>query len=182
MSRSAQAIAFGNRSLAEVAAALRATGLVGDDLEIVPGTKSPVLGWLILTTRGEPEHRQALYVFDGSIPDHRDVHSGERTVLSMGPGSGNILASVLRAFGGYMRPDDSDPAWQTVEPERVDFAAEDRLRIEVSNILGPKQAEAIMSIVNNPDKRKALITALKAYSAAASQLDFRDNREDQRTM
>ena len=178
MSRSAHAIAFGNHSLAEIAGALRASGLVNDDLEIAPGTKEPMLGWLILTTKDEPRNRRALYVFEGSIDDHHDVYDGNRTVMSIGTsGADKILAAALKPFGGYICLNDDDPEWRTVESEQVAFAPEDQLRIDVSKILGPKQAEAIMAIIGQPDKRKALVRALETYAAAANPFDLRDNLE-----
>lgn len=169
MSSSAHAIAFGNHSLAEIAAALRASGLVNDDLEIAHGSKEPMLGWLILTTKDEPENRRALYVFEGSIDDHRDVYAGNRTLMSVGTsGADKILTAVLKPFGGYLCLSDDAQKWQTVEPEEVAFAPKDRLRIDISKVLGPKQAEAIMAIVDQPDQRKALITALETYATAAN--------------
>jgi hypothetical protein len=177
MSRSAHAIAFGKHTVQEIVAALRATGLVEESIKVAAGNNSLVTGTLVYVRRGQPDFN-TLWIFDGSIGDSLDVYAGERTLLSTNVGEDDILRGVLKSFGGFVRPDDEeDEKWETVEGEHVDFSAEDRIRIEIAKIVGPKQVDAIMDIAIDPARCRALIAALEALSSITRKSDLRETSD-----
>jgi hypothetical protein len=180
MSRSAHAIAFGHHNVQEIAAALRATGLVEDNIKATGGNNNLVSGTLVYSRKGKPGF-STLWIFDGSIGDSLDVYSGERTLLSANFGEDDILRALLESFGGFVRPDDEEEDnWKTVEGKDVEFSAEDRVRIEIAKIVGPKQVDSIMDIATDPTKCRALIAALERFSSILSKPDLRDDPDSPR--
>ncbi|MGY3582034.1 hypothetical protein ACVIGB_001043 [Bradyrhizobium sp. USDA 4341] len=177
MSRSANAIAFGRHNAPEIVAALRATGLVEDGIETFGGKTDLVIGTLSFTRKGKDSF-STLWIFDGSIGDSLDIYSGDRTLLSTNFGDDDILRGILKSFGGYVRPDDGEEEkWDTVDAENVEFSPEDRVRIQIAKIVGPKRVESIMEIASDPAKCQALVGALTAFSAITNKFDLRENLE-----
>jgi hypothetical protein len=167
MSTDANAIVFGQRTMEELAAALRASGLV-NDVAVLHGD-GEILGKLIFTARAHPGMR-VMWAFPSASADHTDVYAGERTILHIGIHNDGaaLLEAAVRPFGGYQMDDERTGEWRPVASVATEFAPLDRLHIDIARMIGPTRAELLMPVITDEQRREDLIRAIReAYPEPA---------------
>ncbi len=161
MSTDANAVVFGERTMEELAAALRASGLA-EKVSVLHGDGAPTLGRLLFVAKGRPGLR-VMWAFGDDLTDHREVYGGERTVLHIGihDDGAKLLEAVVKPFGGYQMDDERTGEWRPVDAVDAEFSPQDRLHIAIAKMIGPTRAELLMPIVADEAKREELLRAIR---------------------
>lgn len=172
MTVNTKAILFGDIHYEEIAAVLRAK--LGIEVTNVAVTRDSLSNYATLqfADPAEPTKNRMLFVFHGSLPYHRAVFDGPRTVLDLGAWGSSvaIMEALAETYGGFVLPNDSMDAddWIRFEPqsERVaDFDPATNLKIALGKVLPPDQALLMSKVIDDPEKLDFVMEQFRIYES-----------------
>lgn len=173
MSTDTHAILLGERTLEEVAAALRRSPLVTGPVAAVP-MSPPMLGY-VRAAFADKTFRN-FHVFDGKlISDYSDVYDGERTLVSCSAGGDSValMEAVVSPFGGFIRDHDGSdaPDWRAIEPgPELGLTPIEKLTVALTRITPiPQEAQIIRNMLVDPEKLAAFRQAFDDYAEASDE-------------
>lgn len=120
----------------------------------------------------DAKHRMMFVLPSYEGDECKNVFDGRGTWCSLGASGGSvqIMEALARHFGGFVR-DKDDADWRHIaaeEGKEPNYTSEDRLRITLASVAGPKAGTAIANLINDPEKLTAVTQALVDYAAEIS--------------